>query len=187
MRAIGVSGLLLAILALAALEIWVEYIIRDGDGRDTFDEVVLERGHCWKCKRVTHQGAPLGEFMFGCPTPEDFVAPYTIELIEGMANRMSYPCARCNRFGAPQPRALCPTCVAQRHEWAADARRSGGPVPHEPARDWWSRWVVAAVAASAALVTVASAILRRGPPEVAAGAKRAEFKLQPGAEPRSTR
>ena len=56
----------------------------------------------------------------------------------------------------------------------------GGPVPHEPARDWWSRWVVAAVAASAALVTVASAILRRGPPEVAAGAKRAEFKLQPG-------
>jgi hypothetical protein len=87
-----------------------------------------------------------------------------------MANRMSYPCARCNRFGAPQPRALCPTCVAQRHEWAADARRSGGPVPHEPARDWWSRWVVAAVAASAALVTVASVILRRGPPEVAAGA-----------------
>ena len=82
MRAVGVSGLLLAILALAALEIWVEYIIRDGDGRDTFDEVVLERGHCWKCKRVTHQGAPLGEFMFGCRTPEDFVAPYTIELIE---------------------------------------------------------------------------------------------------------
>ena len=34
MRAIGVSGLLLAILALAALETWIEYIIRDGDGRD---------------------------------------------------------------------------------------------------------------------------------------------------------
>ena len=59
-----------------------EYIIRDGDGRDISDEVVVERGHCWKCKRVTYQGVPIGEFMFGCPTPEDFMAPYTIELIE---------------------------------------------------------------------------------------------------------
>jgi len=49
MRAIGVSALLLAILALAALETWIEYIIRNGDGRVISDEVVVERGHCWKC------------------------------------------------------------------------------------------------------------------------------------------
>ena len=76
-----------------------------------------------------------------------------------MAIRMSYPCVRCNRFGAPQPRALCPTCAAQRHEWA-----SYEPVPHEPARDRWSHWVVAAVTASAALMSMGSAILRRGRP-----------------------
>jgi len=58
-----------------------EYIIRDGDGRDISDEVVLKRSHCWKCKRVTYRRAGR-RFMFGCPTPEDFVAPYTIELIE---------------------------------------------------------------------------------------------------------
>jgi hypothetical protein len=134
---------------------------------------------------MTHQGVPIGEFMFGCPTPEDFVAPYSIEFIDEWRSALSYPCVRCDRFGAPQPRALCPTCVALRHGWAAYARRSGGPVRHEPARD---RWVaLGVVAASAALVTVASAILRRGQPEVAAGAERAEFKLHPGAESRSTR
>ena len=77
---------------------------------------------------------------------------------------MNYPCVRCNRFGAPQPRALCPTCVAQRPEWASYARRSGGPVPHGPARDRWSRWVVATIASSAALMNIVSAILRRGRP-----------------------
>ena len=51
-------------------------------GRDISDEVVVKRGHCWKCTRVTYQGVAIGEFMFECPTPEDFVAPYTMERIE---------------------------------------------------------------------------------------------------------
>ena len=44
-----------------------------------------------------------------------------------------------------------------------------------------------AILALAALETWIEYTVRRGPPEVAAGAERVEFKLQPGAEPRSTR
>ena len=44
-----------------------------------------------------------------------------------------------------------------------------------------------AILALAALETWTEYAVRRGQPEVAAGGERAEFKLQPGAEPRSTR
>ena len=63
----------------------------------------------------------------------------------------------------------------------------GGVEPPKDMRAIGVSGLLLAVLALAALETWIEYTVRRGPPEVAAGAERVEFKLQPGAEPRSTR
>jgi hypothetical protein len=63
----------------------------------------------------------------------------------------------------------------------------GGAEPPKGMRAIGVSGLLLAILALAALETWIEYAVRRGQPEVAAGGERAEFKLQPGAEPRSTR
>lgn len=62
-------------------------IVRDGSGRDINEEIEVEH-HCWKCVRIYHYGNQVAEIMFGCPKPDDFKAPYTMELVDDDAYRL---------------------------------------------------------------------------------------------------
>lgn len=53
-------------------------IIRDAEGRDISDDVILEK-HCWKCHRIFYQGRQIGELLFGCPDDGTFVDGYSYE------------------------------------------------------------------------------------------------------------